>query len=234
VVLIGYWPLNESSGSIAYDYSGNEKTGEVTSGNSRNSGDSITSTSQGVDGLLAETAYEFDVDGYVDVTDTGIDGSKSATITGWIKSTYTSDWNGPFGYEGDGDNNEGYLIRYHDTDNAIELNLNGGSYNVQYGDVSSVYDGKWHLLTGVWTGSRLLIYVDGEAVASSPASATSVSAPTNFNIGRYYWIHADDHWGFEGRIAEVRVYNHALTPAEVQYLYNVSKRGRQVSSEKQS
>lgn len=46
-----------------------------------------------------------------------------------------------------------------------------------------------------------------------------------FYIGRYYWEHTDDHWGFEGKIQEVRVYNHALTSQEVQYLYSVSERG---------
>ena len=231
MVLVGYWPLDEDSGNTATDYSDENKDGSLISGSARNSGDSVSSTTVGNNGVVGASSYEFDVDGYVDVNTFSVDGSNKATISGWINSNYTSNWNGPFGFEGDADNNYGFFFRYNDNNDSFELNLNG-SQTLEYNNISEIYDGNWHLVTGVFDEGEMIIFLDGKKVISKSVSDTAVSTNQEFYIGRYYWEHADDHWGFEGRIQEVRVYDHALTKQEVQYLYQVGSRGLHVSDKR--
>lgn len=45
--LVGYWPLDEESGTTVGDYSDESNDGSLTSGSARNSGDSVTSTNVG-------------------------------------------------------------------------------------------------------------------------------------------------------------------------------------------
>lgn len=232
MVLVGYWPLDEDSGTTATDYSRNNNNGSLTSASARNSGDSVSSTTVGNGGIVGASSYEFDVDGYVDVDAYSVDGSSAVTISGWINSNYTSNWNGPFGFEGDIDNNYGFFFRYNDSNDSFELNVNGNSYSVEYNNVSEVYDGNWHLLMGLFDNGEVVIFLDGKRVVSKSVSATTVSTNQEFYIGRYYWEHSDDHWGFEGRIQNVRLYNHALTKQEVQYLYQVGSRGLHTSDKR--
>ena len=75
MTLIGYWPLNESSGE-ALDHSGKENHGTLSGG--------IT---QGVTGLLGNKSYSFEgTDGYISVPDSEeISLSGEASISAWVK-----------------------------------------------------------------------------------------------------------------------------------------------------
>ncbi|MFX1411599.1 MAG: LamG-like jellyroll fold domain-containing protein, partial [Promethearchaeota archaeon] len=87
------------------------------------------------------------------------------------------------------------------------------------GEVNSLGDDQWHHVVGAYDGSTVRLYVDGNLETSAPPPGT---LPTN----------ADDLWiggradcpqygsCFNGLIDEVRLYNRALTAAEVQALYD--------------
>lgn len=66
------------------------------------------------------------------------------------------------------------------------------------------------------TGTTTTFYVDG--VADKVISQTTDSTSATFEIGH------DDSTGnyFSGSLSDIRVYNRALNPAEVQTLYNLS------------
>jgi hypothetical protein len=74
----------------------------------------------------------------------------------------------------------------------------------------------WHLVTGTYDGTVGRLYVDGALVSSE-----TFTAPPNRNyplyIGRYYGANG---WSWSGAIDEVRLYNRALTAAEVASLFN--------------
>ncbi|MCU0460891.1 MAG: LamG domain-containing protein [Bacteroidales bacterium] len=70
-------------------------------------------------------------------------------------------------------------------------------------------DGTWHLFTGVFTGTRLLIYVDGLLKVSGNASYTTGN-------DREIRIGADSELSFfNGKIDDVRIWNRALSENEI-------------------
>jgi len=83
----------------------------------------------------------------------------------------------------------------------------GGAYNLSY--LATV--GQWDYLTLVETGSLKSLYVNGNLVATS----TSETFDDSFFLGKRY-----DNVRFNGYIDEVKIYDRALSSAEVSALYN--------------
>ena len=74
-------------------------------------------------------------------------------------------------------------------------------------------DGNWHHLAGTYNGSTLTLYYDGVSGGTASSSLT-LDVNSDFYIGRYL---TQEY--FDGKIANVQVWNAALTEAEVQYSY---------------
>jgi hypothetical protein len=223
MVLIGYWPLNESSGSTAYDHSGNENHGSLE-------GDVVT----GSNGFLGKTVYNFDGDGdHVEVPSSSeLNLTESMTVAAWVKIDSKPDSH-PRIVQKENTNDAYILWNSDDTGHIDEygwrVDINGTNYDVY--TEGETYSGNWDFVVGTYDGTELRIYLNGK-LSSSEALSGEVSTTTSpLTIGGDKDNNSSE---LDGKISEVRIYNHALTPAEVQYLYNVTKRGRQVSSEKQS
>ena len=98
-----------------------------------------------------------------------------------------------------------------------------GSTFVQSPDAGGpgVWDGNWHLVAGTYDGAAVRLYVDGvEALSGTPASIViNYALPTNeFFIGAYRAGGACE-LRFNGDIDEVRIFNRALTAAEIQNIF---------------
>jgi len=161
-------------------------------------------------------------DGYIHATENSLDGATEATVSGWMKSTQTSDWHAPFAYNGDNDANYGYIVRYNLLDDVVEFIVNGTTHKTEWADYDN-YDGAWHLLTAVWDHGTMLLYRDGELVASKTTTEDTVALDGDFNIGRYRWDHADDNWWYLGAADDVRIYNQALSGNAVGRLWTATK-----------
>lgn len=115
------------------------------------------------------------------------------------------------------------------SDNALWCTMNGAggaSYDEASYSLASagINDTNWHMLTCVYDGSlsgnanRLKMYIDGAYVAASfaggvaiPASIPTQTAP--WILGPYGGSNAD------GALDEVRIYNRALSAADIAALY---------------
>jgi len=77
----------------------------------------------------------------------------------------------------------------------------------------------WYHLAVTWDGSTLRLYVNGVEQANAASSGNGTSNTSNtFSIGRYNdGVSAASNW-WDGRIDEARVYNRALTSAEIRSL----------------
>jgi hypothetical protein len=78
---------------------------------------------------------------------------------------------------------------------------------------------SWHHMVGTHDGSTMTIYVDGVAVGSM---ATALNTGAGFNhvgIGVDTWWSASAHYMCNGRVDEVKLYDYALSPAEVTELF---------------
>jgi hypothetical protein len=110
------------------------------------------------------------------------------------------------------------------TDGAFYFRTFGGTINNQDTTfTSSTYltANAWNHIVCTYNGSAKIIYVNGAQAASANASGTLNTGQTNQYIGKYG--SAADNYPFNGRIAESRVYNIALSAAQVLQNYNATK-----------
>ena len=74
---------------------------------------------------------------------------------------------------------------------------------------------QWNHLAATWDGTTLRQYLNGALVDSVPYSGTLAvtTSPLTIGINSEYWTTA-----FTGRLDDIRIYNHALSAAEVSRL----------------
>lgn len=207
--LLAHWKLNETSGTLAADDTGNGKTGTLN-------GFNATSTVTGKDG----TALTFDgTDDYIYIED--LDTSKhlsNYSVSLWFKTTQTA--NGRF------------LFRGNSSGCSYNPNLNMGiSGKISYGEngcggensfttSQSFNDGEWHFLTSVRDGLDMKLYVDGLQVGGKTITSNSTGLSGKFLIGALYASAQPNPIGhFDGVIDDVRIYNEALSADKINSLY---------------
>jgi hypothetical protein len=76
-------------------------------------------------------------------------------------------------------------------------------------------NGAWHHIVTRQEGTKGSIHVDGVLRASGILPAIG-NGPGSINIGRF---DSGDHWYFTGKIDDVRIYNRALSDAEINQLF---------------
>ncbi len=90
----------------------------------------------------------------------------------------------------------------------------------------TVDDGEWHLITAVRDGSANmeLLYIDNELAASDTFAYEGHHMATDpLNIGYLEWGDTPGAWNYSGDLDEVRIYDRALTAADVLLRYNKDK-----------
>jgi hypothetical protein len=85
----------------------------------------------------------------------------------------------------------------------------------------------WHHIVGQKSGDVFELYIDGECVCTSPSKASAAdddgpdTAPCRLLVGRLKqrgWPpHLNEIRAFEGRLDELAVYDHSLTPEEIRH-----------------
>ena len=151
--VVGVWLLDEGEGVIVQDSSENGNHGE------------FMGNPQWVDGKIA-TALEFDGDDRVDCGDIeAIDGFTGLTVMAWCR------WDGKV----NGLTSAARVISKQDPNKGdkgpfslgsgwrahkLTLWINSGAWAGVH-SITSIDDGRWHHVTGVYDGSHLRVYVDG-------------------------------------------------------------------------
>lgn len=212
--LVGYWPMDEGSGTSTLDASGNVNTGTWSGTQTGSSGYYST-------GRVGPWSGMFD-----GATD-GISISNSAslntltgsfTISHWIKTTAATV--------------QMYTISNAGSSNGYRFGLSGGKIAFLVGNGSTytettcgskaVNDGTWHMISGVFNlsgANQFSCYLDGaiQANVSLPSSYSGMqtNAP---GIGKPPCCQI-----FNGSLDDIRIYNRALSAAEIQEMYNAEK-----------
>jgi hypothetical protein len=194
---VGAWSFDESSGTTVLDTSGRSNHGSV-SGAAR-----VTGKHGG--------ALQFDgVNDMVSVADSAsLDLTTAASVEAWVKpSALGSMW-------------RTVVIKEQPAQLAYALYAGNGNgrpsghvYNGRDMDAvggSALPLNTWSHLATTWDGQTVRLYVNGVQVATRSAGgrATVSGSPLRFG-GNKVW----DEW-FKGAIDDVRVYNRALTAAQV-------------------
>lgn len=191
---IGYWKLNERSGNVANDISGNKRHGTYHGG--------VTLANKGA--FAEGDAVVFDgKTGYVEITGATWGGGKEITIEAWVKTDQqTADFQAVVSALGQ---------------EFVHLQLHSAGNIGVYTDVgytllpilTQAPLGVWRHLALVAGGGNVKLYVDGELTSSVPASFSIVRPTNTLRIGGGY---AGGRF-FSGAIDEVAIYSYAL-PAD--------------------
>jgi hypothetical protein len=197
--LVAGYGFNEGGGNTTQDVSGNNLTGTI---------DGATWTSQGRFGQ----ALTFDgVDDWVTVTDdNALDLTTALTVEAWVYLTTASGVRDIVIKEGAGV--DVYNLYARNFSGLPESNVFVGGSNWTAVGTDALPVNTWTHVAGTYDGAAVRLYVNGVQVASTPQAGTFALSAGALRIG------GNSLWGeyFQGRIDEIRIYNRALTVAELQ------------------
>jgi hypothetical protein len=215
--LVGYWKFDDGTGVSVSDSTGNNDA--TFYGESFNDG-----TINGASWASGKygSGLSFDgVDDYVDAgDDASLDITGSLTVELWAKlnshsSTTELDYAGK--YRGVGDRSWALYIGR--TDNLTTFGVWNASDNAAIATSDSILSANaWQHLVGVFDSNsgEVALYVDGvKQSTTGTLKGTINSTSINVKIGK-----TDANYYFNGSIDEVRIYNKALTQAEIQESMN--------------
>ncbi|MDO8664529.1 MAG: LamG-like jellyroll fold domain-containing protein [Candidatus Liptonbacteria bacterium] len=208
--LVGYWKFDEGSGTSTVDSSGNNNSGRLISSPAWR-----TSSSCKEGGCLF-----FNGTSYVTAADSNSLNiqTNAFTISAWLKpnvdvTSMAATYPRPI-----------YKIPWLVGGYDAYLSKVSGAINTQYsylsgsGNTSSakvLSGGTWYHYTGTFDGNKLRTYVNGilENTSGVLTNPMGSSAGTALLIG----------WTVEGIMDDVRVYNRALSAAEIYALYSATR-----------
>jgi hypothetical protein len=169
---------------------------------------------QGTCGYLPMYVGSFNgVDGYVSIPhSSSLMPISSISISFWMKKLKDplSGWVGLFykrGSENSGYNGYSVLLC---VDGSIRWEFPGVTNAVV--DSSTLTNNKWYHVVTVYDSSSMKIFINGNLNNSRAVSGNIIPTVANLIIGRRGAY-------FNGTLANAQIYNTALTPQEIQYLY---------------
>ena len=209
--LVGYWSFDEGTGTTANDLSGLGNTGTLQPALGP------TWTTGRVGGALS-----FDgVDDRVNVPNhTSLNITNAITIEAWVNTTLTLvDFNPTIVAKGV----HAYLFTIgaytQATPRVTGFLFINGVWRFLRGN-TPINDGNWHHVVMTYNGSHLSVYRNGILDATPLAVSGSINIDLRpLNIGHY----AGTNGHFRGSIDEVRIYNRALSAAEVMANFNATR-----------
>jgi len=220
---VAYWPLQETSGTIAYDVIGGDNgiytnfpAIEFSSFTLAQPGPSQSYFGGSSYGVLFQQAIADIPQGQLNITG-------PLTVTAWVQESVAAQFASIVGH---GDNSWRITLTENgDPNGGLPGGNDGGSVGDATAPISdSINDGNWHMVAYTYSGNPSqadngLLFLDGALVASNSITA----APTGDNYD--VWIGGSPDYGTNrimqyAAIAHVAVFSQAFTPAQVQGLYN--------------
>jgi hypothetical protein len=200
--LVAAFSFNEATGTSAHDASGRNNTGTLAGG--------VKRSQAGKHG----GALSLDgVDDWVTVADAAsLDLTAGMTIEAWVNPATLSGWRTVIMKETAG----GLAYVLYANDNvpkpAAYVRMAGRSNSDGTGGSAALPLNVWTHLAATYDGATVRLYVNGSAAGSAATSGSIVTSTLPLRIG------GNAVWGeyFHGLIDEVRIYNRALSAAEIQ------------------
>ncbi|MCL5016327.1 MAG: LamG domain-containing protein, partial [Patescibacteria group bacterium] len=216
--LVGYWPLNEGSGSTAYDLSGWGNDGTLFDTTSSESNFGPTWTTLGC--LSGGSCLGFDgIGDSVNLNYEPAFSTTSLSLSSWVTI-------GNNDYDAEIFNNNQLFVRVDPQAEAIYrisafIKLSDSSVEPRASCASNEPTTTWEFIAAVWNGATLYCYRDGvlEGYSSRSGSLTTTTATAQIGAGE---LTAGGH-NWYGHISDLGLHNTALTSAQVQAIYNAEK-----------
>jgi Concanavalin A-like lectin/glucanases superfamily len=199
--LVGYWKLDETSGTSAADSSGSGNTGTWN-------GSGVSRTASVASRISFSDPEAVTLDGssgYVTLGVTNLPANNAPqSISLWFKGTPNAS------------NQNMIAMSNLTTSSALQLGFRGSSLIAwSYGGATLVSmtaptDGAWHQLVYSYDGTTDSLYLDG-LLSAIAVGAHQTGTPTSAYLGTY----SPSSELFGGSLDDVRVYSRALTAAEI-------------------
>jgi hypothetical protein len=205
--LVGWWKFDEGTGTVAFDSSGNNNNGTLTG----------TTIPTWISGIVGSNALSFNgTSSYVNLNNpTSLQISNNQSISLWIYPYDFSSRRNPYAkaYGGEGtitQETNGSLSYYYGTGAGNTTPYQG------FNSGSVLKLNTWNYITLVrdLTNMKLYWYDNGNLVNQTTASysvASTSSLPVTIGTG-----YAGN---YNGSIDDVRIYNRALSSAEINQIY---------------
>lgn len=217
--LVGYWKLNKyTSGSIANNQTDGmeDSSGNNNSGTAKNANGTGMAWTTGTNG----GAVSFDgTDDYVTVPDSNSLELAQWTVSLWIKFNSTVGNQRLFSKNGVGNSANYYLWR-NDGATLLYYGFGYGSGKVEDSFGPNFILGQWYNIVFIYDGAVENVYFNAVAKRTKSTTATPYISTGQLDIG-YSTVSGGDH--FNGIIDDVRIYNRALSAAEITAMYNGGK-----------
>jgi len=202
---VGWWKLNEGTGTVIRDSSGYGNNGAWNGTASGASGYYSAGHNQQWAGYF-DGSTDFDFMGAPSVVS-----STALTLSAWINlsslniqqdvlSRYTT--------------SSSDMLEISSTNGIrVDFILSGGAANFTY--TTPLTAGVWHHLVATYNGAIVALYVDGQLAQTLPGSGSFVNTQSWYmgQLGNGLRF-------FHGSIQDVRIYNRALSAAEVAQMYS--------------
>ena len=221
--LVGWWRLDETSGTTAADSSGNGNDGTMI--NALNAGtDSVTGA--------INTALNFDgagTDQAVIIPDPFPSSPEEITLSLWIKSPDYDNGDGAFNtfaaqIKDSGDNST-FTFSYNEAANELRFAVRNTSDVSVSTAVNVTATDTWTHFVGTYDGSNVKLYMDGVEVDSLPQTGAIFDSNNAFAIGGkwQYGTYPAGNLYHDGEhdIDDVRIYDRVLSTTEITQLYNM-------------
>ncbi|MFC1794377.1 LamG domain-containing protein [Planctomycetota bacterium] len=192
--LIGWWRLDDGSGTIASDSSnyGNDGT--------------LQGDPQWIEGIFGGAVDLDGNDDYIEIDSIADDlTDNNFTVSAWIKTTA-----GEGNVIGANDSGTGHQFIFGVTDSGtlmVEADSNINSYP------PVINDGEWHFIAYVRDGTTAYAYTDGELVGTETPDGDP-AGQVRWSIGMEWDDGPSDE--FTGLVDDVHFFNHPLTEDEIQ------------------
>jgi subtilase family serine protease len=199
--LVAYYPFNGN----ANDESGNGHNGTVY-------GASLTTDRFGNE----SSAYDFDGNDVIHISHSQSISPEYPTVVAWVNPDNITHWHQVVTkrYAENSSPYNSYIL----TTNAEGANNKWGFSSSFIGSANSpekITPNVWSFLVGTYDGAHVKLFLNGELVSSSAKTGTIEYSNLSLRIGM-----ANPTLHFRGLIDDVRIYNRALSEAEILALYN--------------
>lgn len=170
--------------------------------------------------------YALDVDGtnqYARVpTNPSLLFTNEVTVEAWINAdawtavrqegviASTLNFSGAIGHEG-------YELRVGDSIVQFEVGISGAFVSYEAWDINrsnTLNTGTWYHIAGTFDGTEVKVMINGIPIDSTGIAGTIANSPLDLQIGKQAQFPVGRF--FDGQIDEVRIWNYARTPAQIQ------------------
>ena len=220
------WWYNFDDGKFYHDNNGSSEFYSNISSDITLNMDSNSWVTNGKTHLIHKGAVDFNKTKKSIITipqSSSLQPTTQVTLESWIYAKSFTDWDrlitnswDTWSYE------SGYAFRYHDGKVRFFLNtvdMGGNDWNDNPG--ASIELNKWVHIAGTYDGATIKFYLDGKLVASEEKTGAIEWSPTPTALYLGGGKDDNEHYYFDGKLDEVRIWDRALTQDEIKA--NISK-----------